>query len=406
MRDAMDEVAERRPILFLGGIFTPQQIGFVVAHSKGVVQNAADGFQKSLISGLSAYGPVTVVNLPFVGSYPQMFDLKTFPGTNEIIAPNIQVVGQSFKLSRLTKLFSRMIGALKGLWRADPSRRSTIVIYSAHLPFLVAALLYRLVFRNSRTCLVLPDFPEFMGEGGRLYTIAKAVESRIFYVLARRIDIFVVLTRFMAERLKLDAGRYVVVEGIASDTGAPENEVDAGRRSFLYTGTLARRYGIMQLLEAFQQVVTPGAELWICGDGDSRDSIEQAAKDDPRIHFFGQVSRDEALSIQRRATILVNPRPPTGEFTRYSFPSKTMEYMASGRPVLMHPLPGMPREYLPYFVPPASGIEGLAAAMEEMAQWSESKLDSFGARARDFVLQEKNAVAQCQKIEDLITSVR
>lgn len=33
---------------------------------------------------------------------------------------------------------------------------------------------------------------------------------------------------------------------------------------------------------------------------------------------------------------------------KYSFPSKTMEYMSTGTPVLTTVLPGMPKEYHPY----------------------------------------------------------
>jgi glycosyltransferase involved in cell wall biosynthesis len=119
------------------------------------------------------------------------------------------------------------------------------------------------------------------------------------------------------------------------------------------------------------------------------------------------VSRGEARALQKRATVLVNPRMPTDDFTRYSFPSKTMEYMASGRPVLMHALPGMPEEYLPHFVQPATtDVKGLASAMEDMSGWEASRLVAFGVKARNFVLQEKNAVIQCRKIVDLISSDR
>ena len=38
----------------------------------------------------------------------------------------------------------------------------------------------------------------------------------------------------------------------------------------------------------------------------------------------------------------VNPRQNNEEFTKYSFPSKTMEYLASGVPVVAYKLDGIP----------------------------------------------------------------
>lgn len=54
--------------------------------------------------------------------------------------------------------------------------------------------------------------------------------------------------------------------------------------------------------------------------------------------------------MQQQATLLVNPRKGHEEYTKYSFPSKTMEYMASGTPTIMYKLPGLPIEYEEYLV--------------------------------------------------------
>jgi hypothetical protein len=212
------------PLIFLGGVFTPLQTEFILSNSKGVIQNAADALQKNMIRGLSENGPpkLSVVNLPFVASYPRGFEEPRFPGTEEILFDRVPVTGEAFSLIRLIKPFSRLFGAMRGLNRASAAADSVVIIYSAHLPFLAAALVHRATRRNSTICLILPDFPEFMGEGGRLYTIARTVASRIFYVLAKRVDCFVVLTRAMADRLDLGPDRFAVVEGIAAPSALPD----------------------------------------------------------------------------------------------------------------------------------------------------------------------------------------
>lgn len=397
-----------RPLIFLGGIFTAKQHQFIENNSRGVVQNAADALQKKILMGLIQTYPasVTVLNLPFVGSYPRFFNLQTFPASRGEFFHSAPVVGQSFLNMRFIKSLSRLTSSFSGLLKTTLSRDAVVLIYSAHMPFLAAALVYRLIFRRIRICLILPDFPEFMSEGGWKYRAAKWVEARMFYAAARYVDRFVLLTRFMAERLKLENDRFTVVEGIASPSVHVPLAASGPLRTFLYTGTLAARYGINELVAAFHAMSYRETELWICGEGDSRERVAAAAAEDPRIKFFGQVSRERAEELQRQAIILVNPRPPGGEFTKYSFPSKTMEYLAAGRPVVMHKLAGIPEEYFRFIInPDTADVRGLAAAMDRTASLSEDELASMGAAGREFVLTQKNTEAQGRKISDLLLAI-
>ena len=47
----------------------------------------------------------------------------------------------------------------------------------------------------------------------------------------------------------------------------------------------------------------------------------------------------------KNADLLVSPRLPDDFTTRYTFPSKVLEYITSGTPVLSNKLPGIPVEY-------------------------------------------------------------
>ena len=99
------------------------------------------------------------------------------------------------------------------------------------------------------------------------------------------------------------------------------------------------------------------------------------------------------------ATLLVNPRPTHEEFVKYSFPSKTMEYMASGTPVLTTKLPGMPKEYYEYvdFIH-SETPDGVAQALKQVLSLTDETLFEKGCRAREFVLKHKNNVVQARKI--------
>ena len=118
-------------------------------------------------------------------------------------------------------------------------------------------------------------------------------------------------------------------------------------------------------------------------------------KKDSRIQYMGVAPNAEVVAAELDASLLVNPRPTHEEFTKYSFPSKNIEYMASGTPLLTTKLPGMPKEYYP-------SVEGYAKALESVLAQSDEELYVFGEKAKDFVLEKKNSFEQAKRVIELI----
>lgn len=396
-----------RTLVFLGGLFLPERIDEIQRQSRGPVQFAADALQKAFLRGFATASdaPVSVVNLPFVGSYPARYRALRFPAWSGAYLAGVTVEGRPFLNLQIVKYLSRFRSALAGLKAAIPlGAQATVVVYSAHLPFLAAARLLRWSRPGIDLCLILPDLPEFMGVGGRLYFFLKSIESFLFRKLIADVDCFVLLTDAMGDRLGIPQTQRIVIEGIFdpvedADATTTPPERPADEFPILYTGTLAARYGISDLLDAFERLERPEARLWICGDGDTRPRLEALAARDARVTYFGQVSRSSALALQRQAAVLVNPRRAEGEFTKYSFPSKTMEYLASGKPVVMHALPGVPKEYHDYLViPRTQDAAGLAEALDDLARRPAEDLLELGRRGQSFVLNNKNPETQVGKV--------
>jgi len=171
----------------------------------------------------------------------------------------------------------------------------------------------------------------------------------------------------------------------------------------LYTGTLNPQFGIVTLLEAFSQIRDPALKLMICGFGEAEEQILQMQKTDPRIIYLGKVDRKAVLPLQRGATVLVNPRQNNEEFTKYSFPSKTMEYLASGVPVVAYKLDGIPDEYDAYLnYVEDNSAESLAKTLTQICNMDETARKEMGKRGAEFVLENKNARVQTRRILELI----
>ena len=120
---------------------------------------------------------------------------------------------------------------------------------------------------------------------------------------------------------------------------------------------------------------------------------------DSRIKYFGNRPNDEILDYEKRAKLLVNPRFSNFEFTKYSFPSKLMEYMVSGTPVLTTKLPGIPEEYHDkmYFIEEESE-EGLKESILNCISKSQEELNLFGNNAKYYVLSVKNNIIQIKNL--------
>ena len=103
------------------------------------------------------------------------------------------------------------------------------------------------------------------------------------------------------------------------------------------------------------------------------------------------------------ATLLVNPRSSQEKFVRYSFPSKTMEYMSTGTPVLMAKLPCLPPEYLPHlYLFQDETPEGIAQALRQTLALDDETLFQKGMQAREFVLKQRNNVIRAKKVLDML----
>ena len=151
------------------------------------------------------------------------------------------------------------------------------------------------------------------------------------------------------------------------------------------------------LLQAFARIQNPDWKLVICGFGQAEKTIRESS--DPRIVYLGRVDRTQALALQRGAMLLVNPRQNNAEFTKYSFPSKTMEYLASGVPVVAYKLDGIPDEYDGYLnYVPDNTPEALAAVITAIGSKSAEERRTMGRRAQAFVTEEKNAKKQAGRI--------
>lgn len=405
-----------KQIVFIGGIWTQDQELNIIENSKGGVQSAANALQMNIISGIDELNgtPTTIINEIFIGSFPKLYKKLLIKNGNFNHATQTKHIDYNVGFINLPyfKHISRFYSSKKYLKKiCEKCYENEICVFGYSMTqSVVKGLLYaKKINPKLKTCLIVPDLPEYMNLSGKkslLFKVLKKANRSKLYKSIKGIDSFVVLTKQMYSKLGVEKP-YVVMEGIAPDPLPMREQEDAEEQSstknIVYTGTLNKKYGICDLVDAFCDLKGDELRLVICGAGNSSAYINERAKSDKRIEFLGVVENKVAKQIQQKAYILVNPRSGDDEYTKYSFPSKTMEYMMSGRPVVMNKLEGIPKEYDNYLY----YIQGsLKETLKFVMQLPNEELEEKGKKAREFVMNNKNRVAQVKKILSLTNDIK
>lgn len=399
--------------IYIGKFFPQNILETIREDSKGKMGYSNHNFEMSIIQGLSKNlgNSLDILTLPNVGSYPNNYN-KCWVNSEEYLIGDSKVYSFGFlNIPVINKIWLIISLAIKIRRIISTNKEEQIAIITNTLFYCIELGIYlsRIMGRKYvTTTLIVPDLPCFVTEmrkdGAFKNFVVKAFD-KVSMKIANRFDYFVFLAEQMKEFFKKDV-TYIVMEGLVStENRAVISKNDDIRPVVFYSGTIMKEYGIMNLVQAFQMLNHKDIELWICGSGDTIDEIKEASNKTPTIKYLGILPPDEVAHIQRSSMILVNPRTSEGEFTKYSFPSKTIEYMLSGRPVVANRLPGMPVEYFDYiFSPKDESVESLANALDTMLRKDKKELDEIGRKNREFILKNKSAERQTSRIIEMILS--
>lgn len=388
-------------MIFLGTLFPEEREKELISNSKAGISNAGNSFQWKMIHGIqeNTNDPLTIINVLPVGTWPKhygIFHLRDHLWKNadvvchEIGSINIPIIKQVMRTIKIRNLLKQH------------KNEAEILVFTAYLPFLCAC---STLSSAQKITAVITDLPEFydMHQVSALRKLLRKIHNKIVYHYMKRVNRFVLLTEDMKEPLHVGNRPYIVMEGICDNLSPTADEDERTSFALLYAGRLNRRYGLENLLDAIERIDDSDVELWICGSGEMEAEIRERSQKDHRIKFFGFVSHEESLSLQQKASVLVNPRTNAEEYTKYSFPSKTIEYMAAGKPVMMYRLDGIPAEYDPYlFYIPEETVDSICETIIKLKEMTPEHRMQVASAAREFVISEKSSKTQMHRILSFI----
>jgi glycosyltransferase involved in cell wall biosynthesis len=165
------------------------------------------------------------------------------------------------------------------------------------------------------------------------------------------------------------------------------------------TGRLDDLNGIPVLLAAMPLLSDVSISLHIAGSGPLESLVRAAAEADRRIKFEGFLAHQQVLDLQRRVDLLLCVRPTKTMNTKYFFPSKLLEYLASGTPVLSTKTGHVESEFGAFcYMLDDETPGGLAAALRHIMALPAQHRSDLARRARNYMLEEKTWKMQRAKI--------
>ena len=399
---------KEQDIVCLTGLFPEEYVDEINKYSLTGVQNAANKLQWGIVKGLDALGEnVTIFNSIYVGSYPRLYRKIMIPTfhfshgseKNDINIGFINIAG--------IKVLSRYYTVKRELdkWASvDSGREKVLLIYAMTTPFAQLAGYIKRKYSSIKVIYIIPDLPMYMNvtkvQKSLVYRTRKKIEEFLFHRSLKNVDGYVLLTDGMKEWFTTDIN-YTVVEGMATIDNTIDVDNIKKKKQILYAGGIKREYGVIDLVSAFSQIDDPEWELVIYGDGTDMESVCEYAKKDMRIKIMGSAPNAVVMKHQREAALLINPRK-NQEMAKYSFPSKTLEYMLSGTPMLGYKLAGIPEEYYDNMFVIQDSENGMEEALRKAMNLPETERIKMGEKAKNFVVKEKNPEKQCKKILELI----
>lgn len=301
------------------------------------------------------------------------------------------------------KHFTRAVGCIVCTplvlrrWKAN-----AVFIHGLHSPYLVYGLLLRAL--GLVIIPVLTDPPGLpLGTDGRIAIRLKLVDRWFVTSILKRFSGIIALSpnlvRDMPPSLPVLIVPGIVSAEWVSALKTARDIVASKRFSVMYAGGLNKAYGIPLLLEAARSL--PHVEFNIFGIGDFADELRAAKFEN--VNYHGFVAQDELVPHVLGSDLLINTRPSKESFAMASFPSKLIEYLASGRPVLTTRMAAIPDDlsdafhYIDDETP-----DGIAAAIRKISEMDPHERNARALEAKTRVLNLYSEMAFGEKVANFM----
>ena len=264
---------------------------------------------------------------------------EIWPGKKRLVARR----GKRFVLEQL-KLRKNIMRLLRQIRVEYPKEK--MVLFLENAPFAAATACAALKKELGISCYSITIDTPFAGEFK-----AKGIKGRINKWMfdrglksLHRFDGLISFTEEVKDDLRVDIPFCSFSIGCNPDSIPEQLPEIISEKTAVYAGTLMYYNGIQEMLKAFV-LLGPEYQLHIYGYGPLEREVERAASEHSNIVFHGRFDSSNTAEVLAKYQLLLNPRridPAIGNFT---FPSKLVDYILTGKSVLTSRFKTLPPQY-------------------------------------------------------------
>jgi glycosyltransferase involved in cell wall biosynthesis len=387
------------------GTLVPDETNF----HNSAFSRAGNMYQENLITGLSRAGlpPDTILSQHPMASFPR--GKLWFRGRKAVLTSGIVIRLVGFinlvPLRILTVGLAVLLHLLRWGWHTRHQRR---IVYTYNLtepPGLFTLVAARIIGAKALAAVVDINVP-----GNTVpATLARRSDFWLQQRLLSQFDGLIVVNDTIISDF-VPGATFVRIEGGVSETllsRFQDRSAVADGQNELFTivsaGSLDEANGVVELLEAFALLDDSRYRLMIAGAGPLEGLVREAAERNTHIKFCGFLSFDEVIKLYNTADVLVNIRLTQRLNTRYFFPSKMMEYLGSGIPVITTATGHAGTEYKDFvFLLLDETAESLAEMIRRVAALDPEARRDLGKRAQEYVRHNLTWEAQGRRLVQFI----
>lgn len=275
-----------------------------------------------------------MLSCPNVGKYPNYckkpyFDSKLLTNDNSIEFVSFST---NYWISNFSKQ-RNLIAKISKIINANFNKNIFVIAFEAHGPYLSVLKFVKNKYK-CKTCLIVPDLPEYMiSSQSYIYRILKKIDIQRNYALANKYcDSFLLFTPKMTEKYNVDGKPYLIREGIIEKYSY--KNTNNRKPNCCFIGKTNIENGIDKIIEAAKEM--PYFDFNIYGSGAMDNELASVHLDN--LHFFGFIDPLKVEEILLNNDILLSPRYPGAEYTKFSFPSKIMKFISCSKPIVTYRL--------------------------------------------------------------------
>ena len=282
-----------------------------------------------------------------------------------------------------------------------------ILVYNIYIPS-IASLFRVAKFTNSKLFTILYDLgvpPKRLGLG-RLTMLGYKIGEKKAKKFLPKVDGRIVINENIITHYAPGKDSILIDGGINDVVIAnllPIKISQTSKFTFLLAGMLWDQNGTKLVLDMLNKYPKLDIKVIFAGRGVDVQLIKEGSLKDKRIEYAGMLTMAELFKLYSTSDVLLNLR--LEEKLDFHFPSKLLEYMATGCHVISTPIAHAERDYGEYItILKDASPEGLYKVISEIIQCKKEELYLKGIIRRRFMLENRNWFVQTKKIEDYIQS--